>query len=179
MILSLLLALAVATPAPAATPAFQEYNDAAMHYVAPLTFAPVGQRQIPLDGLGQDPVVVAGWVIKNDPTRPKKIVIMQEAYKGSLDGFDQVFEQQMRSQYTAFFKDKERTTLKNGMPAYFMTGTWGTGFDDTKAYIMIWADGARGVALIVSSQVGQIDMPTAKAILSDCTAVAYPVGRDY
>lgn len=166
------------TPVPTATPNFMQYNDAAMHFVAPASFVPIGQRQVQPKELGEDPMTVAGWIFP-DKQRPRTLAIEQEAFEGDVTGFDQVFEQQLRSQFNAFFHAKERMSLKNGMPAQFMTATWGDGFEAKKAYMVIWADGVRGVGLLLTTQIGDIDDKTAKAYLSDCTAVQYPKYRDY
>ncbi len=184
----LCVALAAALPLSAAaqqvtlpkpTPDLQTYDDPAMHFRAPANYVPIGQRKLPLNALTTDAQIVAAWAVP-DPTRPKRILIEQESYEQNLNGFDDVFEQQMRTQFSGVtFRDKQHTTLKNGMPALYMTAVWGTGFYATKAYMYIWVDGQRGVALISMAQVGEISDQTARAQLADCTAVAYPAGRDY
>jgi len=159
-------------------PNLMEYNDAAMHFVAPPSFRPVGQRQISLDDLGEDPQVVAGWV-SGDVTRPKRMLIQIQAYEGPLDGFESTYEQTLRNAFgDALIKNKEHTSLKNGMPAVYFEMTSGTGFDAAKMFVYCWVDGIRGVVLSVTAQVGEMDTKTAKQLLSDASAVRYPAGRE-
>ncbi|HUN29823.1 MAG TPA: hypothetical protein VMV65_08435 [Alphaproteobacteria bacterium] len=173
-------ALRAQVPAPGATPTPdpQVYNDPAMHFRAPNGFYALGQHPVSLENLGDDPQVVAGWVYP-DRDHPRKLAIQIEYYVGDVGGFDGVLEQQMRDQFeTAIFKNKQNTTLKNGMPAMFMEMTSGEGFNVQKGYFLIWTDGQRGVALILITQLNDVSTETARAILSDATAVRYPTGRD-
>lgn len=177
--LALPLAAAAQVPAPTPTPDPWVYDDPGMHFVAPRNFYPAGQRHIPWKALGQDPTTVAGWM-KPDKVNPENLVIEQEAFDGtSPDGFDTLFEPQLRNAFDApVFKDKERISLANGMPALFMTMTSGSGFTAMKAFIVMWADGARGVAVVLNTRVGDISVASAKKLLLNCSAVRYPVGRD-
>ncbi len=148
-----------------------------MHFRAPAGFVAIGQRQISVDKLGEDPQIVAGWVYP-DKDHPRRLALQQEYYEGDAAGFDSVLEGQMRDQFqSAVFKNKTNTTLKNGMPAIFVEMTSGEGFSVQKAYVLLWADGQRGVALILMTQLNDISADTARALLSDATAVRYPVGR--
>lgn len=164
-------------PLPTPTPNYQVYDDPAMHFKAPAAYLPLGQRKLSLRQLTEDPQIVAGWAI-HDPDRPKQIVIEMESYQDNLNGFDQVFEQQLRAKFSGIVRDKEHVSLKNGMPALFMTMTAGAGFSAVKMYWYLWVDGQRGVALGLQTQVGQLSVAEAKRLLADCTAVAYP-NRDY
>ncbi len=159
-------------------PNLQEYNDDAMHFVAPPSYRPVGQRKLSLDDLGEDPQVVAGWV-SGDPSRPKRMVIQMQAYQGPLDGFESTYEQTLRNAFgDALIRNKEHASLKNGMPAVYFEMTAGTGFEASKMYVYCWVDGVRGVVLSVTAQVGEMDTATAKKLLSDASAVRYPAGRE-
>ena len=168
---------AFAQEAPTPKPNFQEYNDDGMHFVAPQSFHPVGQRKFSVDELTDDPQVYAAWV-SGDATRPKRMLLQMQAYQGPLDGFEATYEQTLRNAYgDALIKNKEHTSLRNGMPAVYFEMTAGTGFDASKMYIYCWVDGTRGVALSVTAQVGEMDSSTAKRFLSDASAVRYPVNR--
>ncbi len=163
--------------APTPKPNYQEYNDDGMHFVAPPSYRPVGQRKFSLDDLSDDPQVMAAWV-SGDATRPKRMLIQMQAYEGGLDGFEATYEQTLRNAYgDALIKNKEHTSLKNGMPAVYFEMTSGTGFDASKMFVYCWVDGTRGVALSVTAQVGELDTSTAKRLLSDASAVRYPRGR--
>jgi hypothetical protein len=169
---------AFAQEAPATPrPNFQEYNDDAMHFVAPSSYRPVGQRKVSLEDLSDDPQVVAAWV-SGDATRPKRMLIQIQSYQGPLDGFEATYEQSLRNAFgDALIKNKDHTALKNGMPAVYFEMTSGTGFDASKMYVYCWVDGTRGVALSLTAQVGEMDTATAQRLLSNASAVRYPVGR--
>jgi hypothetical protein len=177
VVIAALLPFAVAaqTVPTAPTPDPQVYDDPGMHFRAPDGFNLVGRRPIALDELTGDPQFVAGWRMAK-PTRA--ITIQQESYDGDVSGFESVFEQQLRNQYEdALVQHQESMSLRNGMPAEYMELTAGSGFDERKGYIVIWADGTRGVALMLMTQAGDLDSDTAKRLLSDASAVRYPVGR--
>ncbi len=163
--------------APTPKPNFQEYNDDAMHFVAPLSYHPVGQRKISIDDLSDSPQVVAAWV-SGDPSRPKRMLLQVQAYQGPLDGFESTFEQDLRNAFgDALIRNKEHASLKNGMPAAYFEMTSGTGFNASTMYVYCWVDGVRGVALSVTAQVGEMNSETAKQLLSNASAVAYPRDR--
>jgi hypothetical protein len=168
----------IPTPPPTPTPDPMVYRDEAMHFQAPPGFIALGQRHVPLDALGTDPMPVAGWVYPNKD-HPRKIVLLAQAFDGSVSDFDGVLEQQLRGQYDgALFKDKQNTAMSNGMPAMFMEMSAGEGFNIQKDYLLIWADGSRGMALVLYTSLGDIDAQAARAMLSDVAAVRYPVNRE-
>ncbi|HTV74794.1 MAG TPA: hypothetical protein VME66_13945 [Candidatus Acidoferrales bacterium] len=162
-----------ATPAP--TPSdWMVYDDQAMHFHAPAGFVPVGQRQISLDNLKDDPTVVAGWIYP-DKNHPRRLLIQQEFFDGDVNGFQAEYEGQMRNVFDSpLFKDKQHTSLRNGMPAIFEVMTTGSGFSVQKFYLLMWADGQRGVVVVLQTQIDDIDAPTARQLMSDATAVRYP-----
>jgi hypothetical protein len=55
--------------------------------------------------------------------------------------------------------------------------TSGEGFSSQKIYILMWADSQRGVAVVLQTQLGDIDATTARVMLSDASAVRYPIDR--
>ncbi len=166
-----------ATPQP--TPAdWMVYDDPAMHFRAPDGFRPVGQRQIPVEKLGDDPTIVAAWIYP-DKDNPRRLVIQQESFTGDYNAFQGEFESQLRDQFdTPLFKNKETIKLRNGMPAIFEEMTSGSGFNVQKFYLLMWADGERGVAVTLQTQVNDLDETKARQLMSDATAVRYPDNRD-
>ncbi|HEV7180314.1 MAG TPA: hypothetical protein VGN11_10585 [Candidatus Baltobacteraceae bacterium] len=153
-----------------------EFNDPAMHFVAPSTWVLVGLRVIPIDQLGDDPGVVAGW---SNPTTPQAIIISQQLFEGDASAFEVRFENDTRQKSDGvLIKSKQAMSLKNGMPAYFIDATYGSGFNTRKQFSVIWADGTRGVSITVTGRIGEIDADTAKKLLSDVSAVRYPTGRE-
>jgi hypothetical protein len=162
-----------ATPSPDPS----QYNDTAMHFRAPAGYLPVGQRHISLKDLPSDPVTVAGWIF---PSRnnPRRIIIQEQAFTGTLGEFSTTFQQQLRNELSGtLIKNKQDASLENGMPAKYMETVIGSGFNEQKAFMYIWVDGQRGVSLTVMAPLGVLNTKSAQAILAHASAVAYPVGR--
>jgi hypothetical protein len=166
-----------ATPQP--TPSdWMVYEDPAMHFRAPDGWQPVGQRQIDAQKLTDDAVVVAAWVYPNRE-HPRKLTISQEYFEGDYKAFEAQLESQLRDQFTdPFFKSKQDIKLRNGMPAEFMEMSAGSGFDVTKTYVLLWSDGVRGISILLTAQLNDLDGVSAQHLMSDVTAVRYPAGRD-
>ncbi len=181
VLLTLLLPLVAAAqvPVPTPTPNPMVYNDPAMHFEAPAGWRPVGQRAIPVKALGDNPSTVAGW-INPDNGHPKTLLIQLQAYDGSLDGFKTTYDEELRSQFDGgLVRHEQPFSLKNGMPAKLLEMTAGSGFQTIKAYICIWIDGQRGVSMVMTGRLGDIDEKTAEAVFATASATAYPAGRDY
>src|SRR5579872_5100253 len=155
------------------------YEDAAMRFRAPDTFVGAGQRQIPLEQLGQTMQPVAQWVTTPGKGNQWAMVLLQEAYNEPLDHWETSFENEMRQQVDQIFISvKEHYTMKNGMPAYLIGLSFGEGFNSRKQFALIWADGARGNALTITGHVGELGPDDAKKAFADISAVLYPVGRE-
>ena len=163
------------TPKPLNT---HEYNDAGMHFEAPAGWGLVGYRVLQLKDLTDDPQVVAGWA-SSDRGKPQAIVISQQIFQGDTSSFESRYENDIRQQFSNILvKGKERTSLLNGMPAYFLDMSYGEGFDTRKEFALLWSDGSRGVSISVTGRIGEIDGPTAKKLISNVSAVRYPAGRE-
>lgn len=165
---------ATATP----NPNPQTFNDLGMHFTAPSMFRPIGQK----NGLKvadlNDPAVVAIWVLPGQ--HPKQLIIMQQAFSGSLGAFEQQYTQQLRNEggEGALIRNKQDVRLKNGMPAKYLEMTSGEGFDVHKAYVELWVDGYRGCAVVFSALVSEADEKTVKSYFADLSAVQYPYDRE-
>ncbi|HET9029001.1 MAG TPA: hypothetical protein VFN49_02405 [Candidatus Aquilonibacter sp.] len=163
-----------ATPTPPANP--MVFDDPAMHFVAPDGYKPLGQRQIDVDHLSDDPQVVAAWVEPGG--RPKELLIQQQAFDGTLDGFVSNYTQFIRNTFSdAQVRDNRPVSLKNGMPAMYLDATMGSGFGTTKLYAVAWIDGQRGVVISVKALIGELDEKAALKLLSNASAVRYPPNR--
>jgi hypothetical protein len=46
-----------------------------------------------------------------------------------------------------------------------------------KFYLLMWADGTRGVAILLNAQMNDLDDSKARQLMSDATAVRYPTDR--
>ncbi len=179
LVFALVLPLVVAAQdeQPTPNPDPLDYNDPAMHYSAPANARLVGNiNQVTLDDLGDDPTTIATWVIPaKNATDVKVISIMMESYTGDLDGWDSTYENALREQdSSADIKNKENVQLQNGMPAYFVEATLGSGFSTHKIFAYIWIDSQRGVVLSASAELGGIAEDEAKRLLAGATAVKYP-----
>ena len=165
-------------PDPAATPILdrQVYDDAGMHLVIPDTFRAVVRRQVTLDELGNDPILAGVWVAKSGD--PRQISLYFQGFQEMGDAWSTAFENEMRSQYgDLIVRSTQKTSLKNGMPAWFFDMTYGSGFNTTKEYALVWADGQRGGMLTIVGHVGQVSAEEAKRDFANLTAVVYPTGR--
>ncbi len=167
------------TPVPAPTPTNPlEFDDPGMHFIAPDGWLLVGRRVLPLKALSDDLQVVARWVL-NQRDKPQSIALSQQFFEGDATGYETRFESDLRGAIDgAIVKGSERINLSNGMPAYFIEVSYGSGFDSRKEYACIWADGTRGVSLAVTARVGELDLATAKKLLSNVSAVRYPANRE-
>jgi hypothetical protein len=176
-----MLALIAAAPAPSptATPDPHVYNDTAMHFEAPADYYALGQQQVDstkLDG----PTVVAVWVKFPRQQNQRTLTISLEPYDGGIDsaGYEVYVENELRGKIDGvFISAKESTRLTNGMPAYFMSVTAGSGFDAQKFYQEVWFDGVRGVTISLAGRLGEITDKEAKDAFENASAVLYPVGR--
>ena len=169
-------ALAAQNASPPPDP--REYNDPAMHFRVPAGYVSVGNHPIALADLPDDLSIVAGWVLPGDSDQ-RKIFIQMAAFNGRVDDFEGVYEQQIRGQVQdAVFKNKTPMSLKNGMPAYYVEMESGSGFDTAKSFIIMWADGQRGVAIVATGKLSAWDALKARAALSDVSAVRYPADRE-
>ena len=160
--------------APTPPPDPHTYSDDAMTFIAPAEYRPMGQRKIPVTELGDSPQVVAAWILP-DGERTKRLLLQQQLFEGPLDNFVSSYKETLRGAYdNIHIKGDDPISLKNGMPARYMEGTTGEGFDATKIFSIVWIDGLRGVALTVIAPVGEMDKATAMKVMSNASAVRYP-----
>jgi hypothetical protein len=163
-----------ATPAPDP----HIYSDPAMTYTAPADAVLVNRAQVGLNQLGQDLQPVATWLLRPGKEDSRTIQLAMEAYDGPPDQWEGVFESQTHSsQDGTLIRNKTRISLLNGMPAYFVEVAFGSGFDARKEYVVLWADGQRGIALAEITRMGDTTAEDARQILKQVTAVAYPLGQ--
>jgi len=174
-------ALRAQVPGPSPTPPDPHvYEDLGMQVRVPPPAVLVGYRHLPLKALGDDPETVAAWVIDPGKEDMQAVQLQMEAYDaGPLEGFESTFEDETRPQLEgALVKDKTQVTLKNGMPAYWISITSGSGFDSKKTYAYIWVDGSRGVILSITGRIGEMNAARAHQMLDDVSAVRYPAERE-
>jgi len=174
----LLLALIAAAPSPAPTYDPRSYDDEAMHFRAPADYLLGGRQAVDSTKLDKS-TVVAVWAKFPGQANQRTITISLEPYDGKdVKGYEVFTENELRGQIDGvFIGSKTPMTLTNGMPAYFLSITSGSGFDAVKIYEVIWFDGLRGVAISIRGRLGEITEAEAKAALHDASAVRFPMGR--
>jgi hypothetical protein len=158
----------------APTPAPNQFTDPAMTFTAPNGYYKANIP--PHDPTDFDqPTVVAAFANRG---AARVITIQMESFTGSLSGFEMVTENELRNQIDGvFFKNKQLTTLSNGMPAYWQEITMGSGFQTAKRFEYVWIDGVRGIVLSITGRYGDITEDDAKKALADASGVAYPRNR--
>lgn len=132
----------------------------------------------PTDFDPQQATIVSAFVYHHGEQDERDVAIGMESFQGSLQGFEMIVENELRDKIDGvFIKKKQLTTLKNGMPAYWLEITIGSGFDTYKRFEYAWIDGVRGVELSVTGRLGAITEDQAKAALANASATAYPVNQ--
>jgi hypothetical protein len=165
-------------PPPTPTPDPHTYSDPAMNYTAPDDAYLLGRRLVGVDQLGEDLSTVAAWVLHPGKEDARMIQLQMEAYDGPPNQWEGQFESQTHgAQDGTLIKNKTPMTLLNGMPAYFVEVTYGSGFDSRKEYAVVWADGQRGIVLSETGRLGDATEDEAKRVLKDVTAVRYPINQ--
>jgi hypothetical protein len=164
------------TPTPPPDP--HTYNDPAMSFTAPPNALLLGRRNVDPKTLASDAATpLAGWVINpGNQDDIRVITILAQSFTGPVDQWEGQFESQTHTNGDALIKDKQATTLTNGMPAYFLEVSTGDGMESRKQFMYLWSDGVRGIVL---SEAGKIDLSEAEAkrYLKNASATRYPVGQ--
>jgi hypothetical protein len=183
LLLATTLTLSIATTAaphaqivePTPTPDPHSYSDPAMNFVAPPDAVLVARRDVDLRSLSGDLQVVARWALHPGKEDVRFIELAMESFDGAPNQWEGQFESQMHNMADGvLIKGKTPMTLLNGMPATFVEVTSGNGFDSRKQYAVVWADGMRGIALSVTSRLGDVDAAQARELLRNATATRYP-----
>ncbi len=172
------LALAGVFPAALGFPARADslsYDDPGMHFTAPDGWTRL--EVPPGDPGGSDKQVVAGFVLHAGHSDQRSIVITVQPFSGSLDEYEKQHESELRQDSdSAFVEDHTKTTLANGMPAYFFkarTGDVASGHDvERNEYLVI--DTKRAIDVAFVGGVGQTSDKDVKAALSSLYVVVYP-----
>lgn len=166
-------------PSPAPQPSDTHvYEDEAMHMRVPDNFIALGRQTIPVRRLNVHMQPAAMWRTAPRTGNDWVITLQLEDFRGPTDQWESSFESEMREQVDGIFvRSKDRTTLRNGMPAYFMDMSFGEGFLSSKEYALVWSDGIRGVAITVVGRLGEIDARAVKKALTDVSATLYPRER--
>jgi hypothetical protein len=153
------------------------YDDPSIHYVAPDGWQKVDTPP-PQQG-GQDDQTVARFA--KDISRYDKRAIMMKMsdYQGTLDGAESTHESDLRSTSDGVFVDKkERVTLANGMPAWFLKVSIGQDAGNiVRGFEYVVFDGKRRIILGYYGRAGYFDDKDAKDAMASFAVVVYPEGR--
>jgi len=166
------LALALGTPALADGPT---YDDPGMHFQAPDGWTKLDLPSPSADADSDAPTPVAAFVFDQGRFEQRTITITVKEYSDTLDAFKGEQTSQLRSSSdSAFISQQDKTTLSNGMPAYFIDArlTSQSGADTYRAeYLVI--DTKRAIDVAYTSQ-EDFSVKDAKAALASLYVVVYP-----
>jgi len=163
---------------PTPTPDPHTYSDPGMEFIAPADSVLVGRRTVELKDLTENLQPIAEWVIRPGKEDSIMIGLAMESYEGPPDQWEAQFESQVHnSSQGVLVRGKTPMSLLNGMPANFVEVTSGEGFQATKQFAVVWADGSRGIALSITTRVGEISPDDAKKLLRTVKAVRFPLNQ--
>ena len=104
---------------------------------------------------------------------------MAEGDNEPLNAWLVTFKNEIREQIdNVFVKETTLGTLKNGMPAYWVSLSYGSGFTSRKREGWVWSDGQRGIFLSVDFPLDAMTEKEAKAALADVRATMYPTTEE-
>lgn len=162
-------------PTPGPTPDPHIYDDRAIHLVVPTDYTLLGRRTVKVSQLGGKLEPIAAWAKRTKRGDQITISLATEGDNERLGAWLVTFKNEAREQIqNVFFKGTVRGKLKNGMPAYWVDLSYGTGFDSHKRYGWVWSDGQRGVFLSIDFPLGMMTPEQAQATLANVRATLYP-----
>ena len=181
--LSSAAASAQTTPSPSPTPnaeSLRTYEDLGLTVQVTDACISAGQRPFQIEQLesSQSLQPFAQWICNRHA--PIQVIVAEEPFSGGTNsaGFEVTFENELRGAIDgALIKKRGTVSLSNGYPAIFDEVTSGEGFNVTKVYAWVWADGLRGVAVEVVGRLGDLDEQKAKAVFKEMKAVVFPQNR--
>jgi hypothetical protein len=155
------------------------YDDPGMHYKAP-----DGWHRVPTPADTSSPGLdekktLAIFVYAPSKTDSRVISIVADPFDSGLDDAESSHEGDMHEDSSStLVAHKARTTLANGMPAWFLKATQGDDpFTSTQLYQYIVFDGSRRVIVTYSGRQYGFSEDDAKKALSTLYVVVYPKHR--
>ncbi|MHB8461179.1 MAG: hypothetical protein ACYDA1_00900 [Vulcanimicrobiaceae bacterium] len=174
LLLLALPAYAQVTPVPSPTPDPHIYDDHGMHLVVPSDFVPLLRRSVHVAQLGPKLEPLAAWG-KRTNDGLVTITLMAEGDVESGPDWLVTLKNEIRGQIdNVFIKNSDYHTLKNGMPAYWVSMNYGSGFSSRKREGWAWSDGRRGIFLSIDFPLDAITDKQATDALADVRATMYP-----
>lgn len=175
----LAFALAPASAAPARSADAPAFDDPGMHFSAPTGWTRVDQSQIAANaGDSQQDPPAAVFVFHPGERDQRTIVITIAPFDGSLDALDTRHESDLRAGGDATFIEKRtKTTLANGMPAYWLRISSGADAGRfMRRYEYVVYDSVRSIVVTFSGRQGDVTDADAQAALGSLYVVAFPRG---
>jgi hypothetical protein len=125
---------------------------------------------------GSDGAPAAAFVYHQSQMDQRTIVIEIKPEEGTLDDLEAHRETEMRSgQDTIYIEKRLKTTLANGMPAFFLrVGSGAEAGHFMRRYEYFVFDGKRSISVTYSGRQGDFSDADAQAALSTLYVVAYP-----
>jgi hypothetical protein len=172
--------LALAAPAPAWADG-ATYNDDGMHFEAPAGFEKVDLP--PADPTGSDDsdeaAPLAAFVYHRGQADQRAITISVARFDGPVEKFaDSHVGDERKNDDGSFVAKNERTTLQNGMPAYYVRLNSG---DTAGKYVQraeyLVCDGTRSIDVAYVGPQDSFNDAQAKAALASLYVVVYPKHR--
>jgi hypothetical protein len=156
------------------------YDDPGMHYQAP-----AGWHRIPMPQDSSSPGLdakrlLAVFTYTEGKTDTRLISIVADPFEdGGLDAAENGHESDLRgASSSTLITKKNKTTLTNGMPAWFLHATQGDDpFKSTDDYEYVVFDGWRRVVVSYTGRQFGFTEDDAKKALSTLYVVAYPKHR--
>jgi hypothetical protein len=168
-------ALADVPPSPVASAAPVVFNDPSINFTVPdgwVKITPGAGAAGPDSG----PVPIVGFVQNLGKSTQRAIVVSTQDISGqSLDAFESDHEQSLRSNHDGVFVSHTKTTLANGMPAYWLKVT----LDDASGmqaheYEWVVSDLKRGIIATYSGKQPTYGESDARAAMAGLKVVVYP-----
>jgi len=154
------------------------FDDPGMHFTAPAGWTRVDQGPAyggPSDAQADAPAAV--FVYHQSQNDQRTIIIEIQPFDGTLDGFEGHHESELHSnnQDATFVDKRSKTTLANGMPAYFLRISSGSDAGHfMRRYEYLVYDGKRTIVVTYAGRQGDFDDKDAQAAMSSLYVVAYP-----
>jgi hypothetical protein len=151
------------------------YDDPGMHFRPP-----DGWERLQLTDSGPDqngnrpPAAV--YFLKKSKFDQRLITVTVQPFNGSLDGFVHSRTGDLRAQSDSTFVEKqEKTTLSNGMPAYWLKVNQGAKLGQyVRRYEYLVIDLTRGIVVSYAGRAGDFDEKEARDALASLYVVVYP-----
>jgi hypothetical protein len=167
---------ASASPSPASAPSGPSFHDKSINFTAPDGWTKI---DVPVPDNTDNPTVVAIFTKRQGKPDQRTIQIVVQDYDQGLDPWEVATETDLRNKVDSTFIDKKtKTTLSNGMPAWWIKVSQGASLGQFfRRYEYVVYDLQRGITVSFIGRQGDFDEKEAKDALAGLTVVVYPRDR--